>query len=108
MYFTFGYGLYFYFTWLPTYLIRELASRCSPAGFFASLPFLLAGAANLAGGWCTDTLARTRGLRTARVTLGFTAFSTCAVLILASILVPAAGRARRCCWHWRWPRLTSR
>ena len=27
MYFTFGYGLYFYFTWLPTYLIQELASR---------------------------------------------------------------------------------
>ena len=24
MYFAFGYGLYFYFTWLPTYLIREL------------------------------------------------------------------------------------
>jgi sugar phosphate permease len=88
MYFTFGYGLYFYFTWLPTYLIRELRFSLLAGGFFASLPFLLAGAANLAGGWCTDTLARTRGLRTARVTLGFAAFSTCAVLILASILVP--------------------
>jgi ACS family glucarate transporter-like MFS transporter len=88
MYFTFGYGLYFYFTWLPTYLIQELRFSLPAFGFFASLPFLLAGAANLAGGWCTDTLARTRGLRTARVTLGFTSFSTCAVLILASILVP--------------------
>jgi sugar phosphate permease len=88
MYFTFGYGLYFYFTWLPTYLIRELRFSLLASGFFGSLPFLLAGVANLAGGWCTDTLARTRGLRTARVTLGFTAFSTCAVLILASILVP--------------------
>jgi MFS transporter, ACS family, glucarate transporter len=88
MYFTFGYGLYFYFTWLPTYLVQELGFSLVTGGFFAALPFLLAGAANLAGGWCTDTLARTRGLRVARVTLGFTAFSTCAVLILASILVP--------------------
>ena len=95
MYFTFGYGLYFYFTWLPTYLVQELGFSLTggflavvTGGFFASLPFLLAGAANLAGGWCTDTLARTHRLRTARVTLGFTSFSTCAVLILASILVP--------------------
>jgi sugar phosphate permease len=89
MYFTFGYGLYFYFTWLPTYLIRELRFSDLASGFFSSLPFLLAGAANIGGGWCTDALARTRGLRTARVALGFTAFSLCAVLILSSILVPA-------------------
>jgi MFS transporter, ACS family, glucarate transporter len=89
MYFTFGYGLYFYFTWLPTYLLEELEFSLLQGGFFASLPFLLAGAANLAGGWCTDTLSRTRGLRTSRVALGFTAFSTCALLILASILVAA-------------------
>ena len=108
MYFTFGYGLYFYFTWLPTYLIRELRFSLLAGGFFASLPFLLAGAANLAGGWCTDTLARTRGLRTARVTLGFTAFSVCAALILASILVPTPVGQGACCWRWRWPRPTSR
>jgi MFS transporter, ACS family, glucarate transporter len=90
MYFTFGYGLYFYFTWLPTYLISELRFSLLAGGFFSSLPFLLAGAANITGGWCTDALARTRGLRTARVTLGFTAFSLCAMLILASIVVPSA------------------
>jgi MFS family permease len=89
MYFTFGYGLYFYFTWLPTYLIRELRFSLLAGGFFSSLPFLLAGAANIAGGWCTDALARARGLRTARVTLGCTAFSLCAGLILGSILLTA-------------------
>jgi sugar phosphate permease len=88
MYFTFGYGLYFYFTWLPTYLVRELRFSLLAGGFFSSLPFLLAGAANITGGWCTDALARTRGLRVARVMLGFTAFSLCAMLILGSILVP--------------------
>jgi len=89
MYFAFGYGLYFYFTWLPTYLIRELGFSLMTGGLFAALPFLLAGVANLAGGWCTDRLARTRGLRPARVVLGSLSFSTCAALILASTIVTA-------------------
>lgn len=89
MYFAFGYGLYFYFTWLPTYLIRELGFSLLAGGAFAALPFLLAGAANLAGGWCTDALARTHGLRHARGTLGCASFATCAVLVLASTLVGA-------------------
>jgi nitrate/nitrite transporter NarK len=87
MYFAFGYGLYFYFTWLPTYLIRELGFSLLAGGAFAALPFLLAGAANLAGGWCTDRLAGTRGLRHARGTLGFASFSACAALILTSTAV---------------------
>jgi len=89
MYFALGYGLYFYFTWLPTYLTRELGFSMATGGFFAALPFLLAGAANLAGGWYTDHLARTRGLRTARCTLGSLSFATCAALLLASTVIPS-------------------
>jgi MFS family permease len=87
MYFAYGYGLYFYFTWLPTYLSDVLKLTTLAGGVFASLPFALAGAANLAGGWLTDRLARTHGLRTARCTLGFCGFFGCAVLIAASIAV---------------------
>jgi sugar phosphate permease len=87
MYFAFGYGLYFYFTWLPTYLIRELGFSLLAGGAFAALPFLLAGAANLAGGWSTDRLAATSGLRHARGSLGSASFATCAALILASTAV---------------------
>ena len=89
MYFALGYGLYFYFTWLPTYLTRELGFSLATGGFFSALPFLLAGAANLAGGWYTDHLARTRGLRTARCTLGSLSFATCAALLLASTVIPS-------------------
>jgi len=89
MYFALGYGLYFYFTWLPTYLTRELGFSMATGGFFAALPFLLAGAANLAGGWYTDHLARTRGLRTARCTLGSLSFATCAALLLMSTVAPS-------------------
>jgi nitrate/nitrite transporter NarK len=87
MYFAFGYGLYFYFTWLPTYLIRELGFTVMSGGFFAALPFALAGLADLVGGWLTDYLARTRGLRTARCWLGCASFMTCSGLMFASTIV---------------------
>jgi MFS family permease len=88
MYFTYAYGLYFYFTWLPTFLIDVLGFSQLGGGIFASLPFLLAGLANLAGGWLTDRLARTRSLRLARCGLGSTSFLMSAALIAASTAVP--------------------
>jgi sugar phosphate permease len=94
MYFAFGYGLYFYFTWLPTYLIKQLGFSLLAGGLFASLPFLLAGVADLMGGWLTDYLCRTRGLRVGRCYLGFAAFLTCATLVFASTLpVPSIAKA---------------
>ncbi|HEV3059215.1 MAG TPA: MFS transporter [Vicinamibacterales bacterium] len=90
MYFAFGYGLYFYFTWLPTYLLVVLGFSRFGSGLFAALPFLLAGVADVGGGWLTDRLARTHGLRVGRCHLGFAAFLTCALLLLASTIAPAA------------------
>ena len=89
MYFAFGYGLYFYFTWLPTYLLRELHFSLVTSGVFSSLPFVLAGAANLGGGWTTDRLARTGNLRSARVGLGAVSFAACAGLVILSTIVGA-------------------
>jgi MFS transporter, ACS family, glucarate transporter len=89
MYFAFGYGLYFYFTWLPTYLIKELGFSLFSGGLFAALPFLLAGIADIVGGWLTDSLTRQRGLRAGRCHLGFGAFLTCAVFLFASTIVPS-------------------
>jgi MFS family permease len=87
MYFAFGYGLYFYFTWLPTFLIRELGFSLLAGGVFAALPFLVAGCADILGGWTTDWLAERRGLRQARCGLGFIAFITCAALLVSSTVV---------------------
>jgi len=89
MYSAYGYGLYFYLTWLPTYLVSELGFSALRSGFFASLPFLLAGLADVTGGWLTDRLARQYGLRTARCGLGFMAFATTASLLFASTLTPS-------------------
>jgi sugar phosphate permease len=84
MYSTYGYGLYFYLTWLPTFLIRELGFSALEGGLLAGLPFLLAGVANVLGGWLTDWLARTRGVRIARSGLGCAAFLATATLVLGS------------------------
>jgi MFS transporter, ACS family, glucarate transporter len=94
MYFAFGYGLYFYFTWLPTFLIKVLGFSLLSGGLFAALPFLLAGIADLMGGLLTDALARTHGLRVARCYLGFGAFLTCAALVFASTVAgPSIAKA---------------
>lgn len=90
MYFAFGYGLYFYFTWLPTYLIKVLGFSPLAGGVFAALPFLLAGLADLGGGWLTDRLSRRYGLRVGRCYLGMASFLLCAALLLASTLAAAA------------------
>lgn len=90
MYFAFGYGLYFYFTWLPTYLIQELGFSPLAGGAFAALPFFLAGLADVGGGWLTDRLSQRHGLRVGRCYLGFAAFFTCGLLLFLSTLIGAA------------------
>jgi len=87
MYFAFGYGLYFYFTWLPTYLIQELGFSPLAGGAFAALPFFLAGLADVSGGWLTDRLSHRFGLRAGRCYLGFVAFFTCGLLLFTSTLI---------------------
>jgi ACS family glucarate transporter-like MFS transporter len=71
---------------LRTYLIRELGFSVLGSGIFAALPFVLAGIADLVGGWFTDRLSRRYGLRAGRCHLGFAAFLTCAGLVFASTL----------------------
>lgn len=93
MYFAFGYGLYFYFTWLPTYLIKELGFSQFSGGLFAALPFLLAGLADLGGGLLTDHLSRAYGLRIGRCYLGCVAFA-CGSLFLLSSTVAASPIAK--------------
>jgi ACS family glucarate transporter-like MFS transporter len=88
MYFAYGYGLYFYFTWLTTFLNRELRFSLMAGGFFASLPFVLAGIADVSGGWLTDWLSRTYGLRVGRCGLGFASFMICAAFVAGSTVVP--------------------
>jgi MFS family permease len=66
MYSGYTYGLYFYLTWLPTYLTESRGVGAAQLGFYAGLPWVVASASNLLGGWLTDRLTRVTRLRWAR------------------------------------------
>jgi MFS family permease len=66
MYSGYTYGLYFYLTWLPTYLREQRGLSWLGVGVGAALPFLVGAAANTAGGYWTDHLVRRCGLRRGR------------------------------------------
>lgn len=70
MYFAYGYSLYFYITWLPTYLLKARGFTTASAGFFSALPWVFGGAAFLCGGWLTDWMVTRGHKRLARVGLG--------------------------------------
>lgn len=87
MYFAYGYALYFYITWLPTYLLKARGFSESRAGFFSALPWALSIPAFWFGGWATDWIAaRTGSLKLARCGLGSVGFAASAlVLVLVAL-----------------------
>ena len=66
MYNGYTFGVYFYLTWLPTYLQEGRGITVSELGYYAALPWIVASICNLFGGWLTDRLARNLRLRWAR------------------------------------------
>ena len=71
------YGFYFFFTWLPGYLILERKMTILQSGIIGSLPFLAGILGTLGGGWFGDFLIQ-RGLsptfsRKAIIGVGLTA-----------------------------------
>jgi MFS family permease len=82
MYFCYGYGLYFYITWLPTYLIRARGFDKEWASIFSSLPWLCGAVAFLCGGWITDTLVRRGHHKLARCGLGAFGLTMSALMLV--------------------------
>src|SRR2546422_4809336 len=65
-YFAFGYGLYFYLTWLQTYLREARGFSPGPASLLASIVLLSAAGACIIGGFWTDSWVRRYGLKVGR------------------------------------------
>jgi ACS family hexuronate transporter-like MFS transporter len=66
-FFVFGYFLFFFMTWLPSYLERKYGLNLGAVGLFTVLPWLAAAFALwLFGCWSDRLLARTGRLRVAR------------------------------------------
>ena len=66
MYSGYTWGLYFYIQWLPTYLAQARGLALPEIGPMAAAVLLGGALANLAGGWASDRLARSVGIRSAR------------------------------------------
>ena len=82
MYFTYGYGVNFYFFWLPSYLVEVRGiQNFAP---YAALPFLLGAFANAFGGWTSDALVRRIGLKWGRRTVGLIGQGSSVLFVLLS------------------------
>jgi MFS family permease len=87
MYSGYAFGLYFYLTWLPTYLQEGRGVALSMVGFYAALPFLAGAVCNLLGGWLTDYLSRRVRLRWARRIPAMGGLVAAAGLLTAAALI---------------------
>jgi MFS transporter, ACS family, glucarate transporter len=65
-YFAFGYGLYFYLTWLQTYLREARGFSAAQASLLASIVLFCGAMASIAGGFWTDHWVKRYGLRIGR------------------------------------------
>lgn len=65
-YFAFGYGLYFYLTWLPTYLREARGFSAGSAGTWSSIVLMSGAGSSILGGLWTDRWSRKRGLKIGR------------------------------------------
>src|SRR5437870_5758551 len=106
-YFAFGYGLYFYLTWLQTYLREARGFSANQASLLASLVLLSGAGASIVGGYWTDHWVKRYGLRIGRCGVSSTALigsglilAVAAVtsnsLIAALLIAAAAGIADLC------------
>src|SRR5881628_1569073 len=93
-YFAFGYGLYFYLTWLQTYLREARGFSGGQASLLASIVLLSGAMASLIGGFWTDRWAYRYGLRVGRCGVVSTALvGSGVILALAAIITNSLAAA---------------
>ncbi len=82
---TYGYTLYFFQSWFPTYLVK--GRGYTEAGLLlASLPFFVGACANGCGGFISDALVRRLGLKWGRRSLGLAGLGSAALFLIAVML----------------------
>ncbi len=82
MYWCYGWGPWFYFSWYPSYLVRMAHVSEKEMGVYSALPYLLGVIGNLAGGVVFDRVTEQRGIRFAGRLIGGGSLFCCAALML--------------------------
>ena len=89
MYWCYGYVLWLYLQWLPTYFIEARHFSGIRTGLAASLPLLAATVTNIAGGRISDNLAvRWGDLRRGRTRVSLIGFVIAGLALVPGVLVP--------------------
>ncbi|MHB8068881.1 MAG: MFS transporter [Desulfobaccales bacterium] len=84
--FCYGYTLWVYLTWLPSYLVQSRGFSILKMGFYAALPLLGAMLGDIVGGLLSDHLFRkTSNLKLARCYVIFAAFVGAVVFTLLGV-----------------------
>jgi nitrate/nitrite transporter NarK len=80
------YGAYFFTGWLPIYLLEGRHFKTQDMQLFAALPFLLGAIGCCCGGFVSDWLARRRGLKFGRRSVGMIGMGLSSAVILTAAL----------------------
>jgi ACS family glucarate transporter-like MFS transporter len=83
MYWCYGWGPWFYFSWYPLYLVKTGHFNESQMGLYAALPYILGVIANILGGGIFDRLTARRGIRYAGRLIGTGSLLGSAALMVA-------------------------
>ena len=93
-YFCFGYGWYFYITWLPTYVKEVRGMELQKGALLSGIPLFFGGFACILSGWLAGYLARKGyAIASIRRTFAYVAFGGAAVLLLLSARIADPVRA---------------
>jgi sugar phosphate permease len=86
-YATYIYSLWFFLSWLPSYLIEYRKFTMIKTGFYASLPLAAGVVGDAFGGWLTDKLLiKTNNLKFSRRSVAITAMLGCGTCTLFAAL----------------------
>jgi sugar phosphate permease len=83
MYHTYCYAAYWFFSWMPTYLVK--AKGIQAFATYAAVPYILGALANMAGGWTSDRMVGVAGLKWGRRLVGLVSMGAAGMLMLVSL-----------------------
>jgi len=87
MYFCYGWMLWMYLQWFPTYLVEARHVSLGRVGLAASSPLIAAVITNVLGGWVSDKLAHRWGdLRKGRLFVSVVGFFIAGTAVIAGVL----------------------
>jgi len=97
MYFCYGWVLWMYLFWLPTYLVEVRGFTQLKMGLGASLPLFAATITNVIGGWVSDKLTRYWGnLRRGRLAVSVVGFAIAGLALVPGVLADSAVTGLAC------------